>query len=225
MTVSIKKDYDVRLVNRKEIRAFIEKWHYSGTINGVKGTYCFGLYDTTNQVGWWNLDNLVGAMIYGKLGMANAWRKYAEDESEVLELRRLCCIDDTPKNTESYFIGKTLRILKNINPELKCIVSYADTNYNHEGTIYKASNFEYKGKTSKGKVIVAKDGSVYHDRAIRTTYDVTGELKPFAIRLLKELEDGEAQYKVTKPKNIYVYDLRNKKYTYKLRAKKKMNRC
>ena len=29
-----------------------------------------------------------------------------------LELRRLVCIDDTPKNTESYFIGRTFKLLK-----------------------------------------------------------------------------------------------------------------
>ena len=55
---------------------------------------------------------LIGAMIYGKIAMADVWKKYADNESDLIELRRLCCIDDTPKNTESYFIGKTLKWLK-----------------------------------------------------------------------------------------------------------------
>ena len=88
-------------------------------------------------------------MIYGPLGMANAWRKYGESESDVIELRRLCCIDATPKCTESYFIGKTQRWLKK-NTNYKIIVSYADAYHGHRGTIYKATNFKYEGLTSPG---------------------------------------------------------------------------
>ena len=40
-----------------------------------------------------------------------------------MELRRLVCIDDTPKNTESYFIGKTLRWLKH-NTDVEVVVSF-----------------------------------------------------------------------------------------------------
>ena len=57
-------------------------------------------------------DELIGAMIYGRLAMANQWKKYSDKIDDVIELRRLCCIDDTPCNTESYFIGRTLRWLK-----------------------------------------------------------------------------------------------------------------
>jgi Fe-S cluster biosynthesis and repair protein YggX len=55
---------------------------------------------------------MIGAMIYGKIAMANVWKKYVKKETDLIELKRLCCIDNTPKNTESYFIGNTLRYLK-----------------------------------------------------------------------------------------------------------------
>lgn len=142
-------------------------------------------------------------MIYGRLGMANAWRKYGEKENEVLELRRLVTLDSTPKNTESYFIGHTLRWLKR-NTDVKVIVSYADPNYGHEGTIYRATNFEHVGMTSPGRVI-NHNGRRYHDKAIRTKYK--GELKPFAKRLKDALESGEAHYEKQKPKHIYVKHL------------------
>lgn len=191
------KEFKVRLVERSVIKDFVETWHYSKSINGVKASHCFGLYHG---------DVLIGAMIYGTLGMANAWKKYGDSEDKVLELRRLCCIDDTPKNTESYFIGRTLRFLKQ-NTTVESIVSYADCNQGHEGTIYKASNFRYLGKTSSGRVIIRKsDGRQYHDKAIRTKYK--GELKPFARKLKEQLENGEAYYKNTVGKNIYLYKLR-----------------
>lgn len=186
----------VKPVLRSEVTKFIEEWHYSGSINGVMGTYLFGLYDE---------EKLIGAMIYGSLGMANAWKKYAKLPGDVIELRRLCCIDDTPKNTESYFIGKTLRWLRQ-NTNIKIIVSYADANHGHSGIIYQATNFTYLGKTSPGKVIRRlSDGKEYHDKAIRTKYK--GKLKPFAQRLKDQLENGEAIYDKTVGKNIYIKEL------------------
>jgi len=170
------KEMEVQPVKRSEIRSFIETWHYSKSINGVMDSYCFGLF--YNGV-------LIGAMIYGRLGMANAWKKYGEKEEDVIELRRLCCIDDTPKNTESYFIGHTLRWLRD-NTDIKTIVSYADCNYGHEGIIYKATNFTLLGKSSPGKIIVTDEGRIYHDKAIRTKYN--GKLKPFAQALKEKLE-------------------------------------
>lgn len=189
------RDYEVRLVERGDIRDFVEAHHYSKSINGMMSSYCFGLYAPD--------ETLAGAMIYGRLGMANTWRKYVEKEEDVLELRRLVTLDTTPKNTESYFIGHTLRWLRR-NTDVKRIVSYADPNHGHEGIIYKATNFTHVGMTSPGRVIIY-NGERFHDRAIRTKYK--GELKPFAKRLKYALEAGEAHYEKQKPKHIYVKDL------------------
>ncbi len=190
------KEYTIEQCQRNEIKEFIEKWHYSKSINGLMSSYCFKLLDG---------DKLIGAMIYGKLAMANAYKKYGDTQEDVIELRRLCCIDDAPKNTESYFIGRTLRWLKQ-NTKIKTVVSYADPEYGHSGIIYKASNFKLIGKTAKGRVIMF-DGKKYHDKAIRTCYN--GKLKPFALKLKQELENGNAYYKKTVGKNIYIYKLAN----------------
>lgn len=193
------RDFIVKPCVIKDIRDFVEQWHYSSSVNGLKLAQCFALYRG---------EELIGAMIYGRLGMANAWKKYASSKDDVVELRRLCCIDDTPKNTESYFIGSTIRWLKK-NSDFKVIVSYADTHYGHAGTIYKASNFTHVGMTAKGKVIKWGDRE-YHDKTIRTYYvNKYGEknLKPYAQRVKDALESGEAYYLVRPPKHIYVYNL------------------
>lgn len=194
------RSFKVSLCTRKEITSFVESWHYSKSINGVISDYCFKLEDEQG--------NLIGAMIYGRLAMASCWKKYVSEESHLLELRRLCCIDDTPRNTESYFIGKTLKWLAKNTNVLK-IVSYADRNFGHEGTIYKASNFSDGGDTSSGRVIVYQ-GKRYHDKCIRAKY--RGELKPFALRVKEALSKGEAYYLKTLPKHIYLYNL-NRKHT------------
>jgi len=189
------RNYKVELCARKDIKDFVEKWHYSQSINGLRIDYCFKLM---------NGNEMIGAMIYGKMAMANCWKKYADEEKDVIELRRLCCIDDTPRNTESYFIGKTLKWLKK-NTDIKKVISYADQTFGHTGIIYKATNFKHIGYTSAGRVILYKDKR-YHDKCIRTKNK--GELKPFAKEIKKALETGEAVYVKTKPKVTYLYDLR-----------------
>lgn len=196
--MSTVKTFLVTPCSRKEITDFIEYWHYSHNINGVISDYCFKLIHN---------GQMIGAMIYGRIAMANVWKKYTKKPEELIELRRLCCIDNTPKNTESYFIGKTLKWLKQ-NTSCKTVISYADETYGHTGVIYRASNFTHAGITSPGRMI-AYNNKLYHDKAIRTTYK--GNLKPFAKKLKEALETGEAKYTKTKGKHIYLYQLRRDK--------------
>ena len=193
------KQFTVDPCHIDDIRTFVERWHYSGNVNGIRITQCFALRDSSH---------LIGAMIYGGLAMANAWKKYGETEHDVIELRRLCCIDDTPKNTESYFIGKTLRWLRN-NTDHLTVVSYADTHHGHSGTIYKAANFTHVGMTPAGRIIRWGERE-FHDKTIRTYYvNKYGfkELKPFAVRLRDALESGDAYYCERPPKHIYLFHL------------------
>ena len=186
------KDFVATPCDRQEIKEFIEHWHYSNNVNGVNSPYCFKLLDK---------GDLIGAMMYGWISMAGVWKKYVSEEKHLIELRRLCCIDDTPKNTESYFIGRTLRWMKN-NTDIKKVISYADKTYNHEGGIYKASNFKHLGMTKKSKVIVWNN-KLYHEKTIRND-------RPYARRVKAAVDNGQAYYKDTLPKHIYMYELRRK---------------
>jgi hypothetical protein len=185
--------WKVRKTTRKEIEPFLETWHYSGSINGCISDFCYALLDSEGT--------MKGAMFYGRMAMANQWKRFADNESDVIELRRLACVDETPKNAESFFIGRSLRMLKK-EWGGKVIVSYADKEHGHGGTIYKAANFKCLGDTKGAKVII-HNGKRYHDKTIRTKYK--GELKPFARRLLSALETGDAYFKETAGKVTYVY--------------------
>ena len=195
----IVKNLQVKLVEAKEIKELVERIHYSHSINGLKLSYCFGLYHN---------EELIGGMIYGSLAMRNAYKPYSAEEKDIIELRRLAIIDNTPKNTESYFIGRTLRWLRK-NTDIKKVISYADSYYGHEGTIYKASNFQLVGKTSSGKMF-KWNNKLYHDKTIRTYYTNKAgikKLKPFAERLKIALENKEAETIITGSKNIFIYSL------------------
>lgn len=189
----------VKQLCRKDITTFIEQWHYSKSINGCISDFCFGLFNTENQ--------LVGAMFYGRMAMANQWNRFADKQENVIELRRLCCIDETPKNAESFFIARSIKLLKKLWGG-SVIVSYADKEFGHSGTIYKASNFKKLADIKGSKVIVFGDRT-YHDKSVRTKYK--GELKPFALRLIRALVDGSAYYKPTAGKSTYIYELKVRK--------------
>lgn len=192
------KDYTVKLVDRASIKDFVETYHYSKNINGCISDYCFALYDN---------DKVIGAMFYGRMAMRDQYKRFSNDETKVIELRRLCCIDDTLFNTESYFIGKTLKMLETIWRKDGIVVSYADKEHAHVGTIYKASNFKMIGEIPGAKVILWK-GKQYHDKSIRTKYK--GVLKPFALRLQAALDSNEAVYHKTLGKYTFIYYLDKK---------------
>lgn len=227
-SVSSPREYDVRLVDRAEIRGFMDTWHYSHTINGLHASYCFGMYYR---------DAMIGAMIYGGMAMRGQSVKYWDDrvreayddgligyndaDRTVIELRRLACIDDTVRNAESYFIGRTLRWLKRnaTATGIRTVISYADERFRHHGTIYQAANFTHVGMTPAGRVIIldepsaedvkAGDGIVrrfYHDHILRVRDD-GGKLKPVAIRLRRALVEGRAHYERTTGKHVYEYRL------------------
>ena len=121
-----------------------------------------------------------------------------------MELRRLVCVDDTPTNTESYFIGQTFRWLKQ-NTDIEVIISFADQHYGHSGVIYKATNFEYLGETAPARVLMV-DGKEYHSRSLNQ------HRRPYGRELKRRYDEGDENifFISRKPKHIYVYYLTRK---------------
>ena len=200
-------EYTVEQIPRKSIVGFIEKHHYSHNVNGVQSIYHFGLFREGN----FGLPTMIGAMMYAYPSMPSTAAKYNPiNPDKCLELRRLVCIDDTPKNTESYFIGQTFRWLKEYT-DMEVIVSFADTHYGHDGVIYKATNFEYLGETSKGQVLMV-DGKEMHSRSMNQ------KKRPYSREIKRRYDNGDENifFKDRSPKKIYVYYL-NKKIKRKIK--------
>lgn len=100
-------------------------------------SFAFGLMDG---------ERIVGVIIYGTPSSAPLRSGICgpEEKNNVIELTRLWIEDGTPKNTESYLIGNTLRL---VNKEI--IVSYAEIEQGHVGTVYQATNWIYTGLSAK----------------------------------------------------------------------------
>jgi len=205
-------EFTIEPVHKRAVTSFIEKWHYSHYAGGIQHKQCFALYSPDGPFG---LPRMIGCMIYGQPAMPETAAKYHPDNPlRCWELRRLCCIDDTPTNTESFFIGKTLRWLKQ-NTDTEVIISYSDLEQGHEGVVYKASNFINLGQTGGGKVLIV-DGKQYHPRSLNNIHRPYGRAlkRRWDAKQAGNKDDG-MYFSDTKPKNIYVYYL-NKKVKKKM---------
>jgi len=78
-----------------------------------------------------------------------------------------------PKNSESRFIGVTIRILRKMFL-VKGIVTYADDSQGHKGVIYKAAGFSLLGMTKPQKDFWV-NGRIKHRGK---TKGIQGERKP-----------------------------------------------
>ena len=194
-------DFTVEEIPRKSVVKFIEKHHYSHNVNGVQSLYHYGLFTEGN----FGIPKMIGAMMYAHPSMPATAAKYNPiNPDKCLELRRLVCIDDTPKNTESYFIGQTFKLLKQTT-DMEVIVSFADQHHGHTGVIYKATNFDYLGETAKGRILMV-DGKEMHSRSLNQLD------RPYGRELNRRYKAGDENifWKKTNPKHIYVYYLNKK---------------
>ena len=200
-------EFTIEPVVKKAVTGFIEKHHYSHYAGGIQHKQCFALYSPDGMFG---LPRMIGAAIYGQPAMPDTAKKYHPDEPlRCWEMRRLCCIDDTPTNTESFFIGQTIKWIRQ-NTDVQVIISYSDLNQGHEGTIYKATNFVHLGETSPSKVLMV-DGKEYHPRSMNNKH------RPYGRELKRRYDNKDENifYVDKKPKNIFAYYL-NKKLKKKM---------
>lgn len=178
------------------VRSFLRKWHYSDYVN-IQEKHTFGLF----REGVF-LPELVGICIYTRpAGPSAAQKYYPQDPDKCLELRRLCLVDDTPKNAESFFVSRTLKWLRK-NTDWKFVVSYADPEQGHKGIIYRAANFKYEGITAPGSSLLV-DGKPFHIRTL-TMLD-----RPYGVEINERYKAGDPGVQIikTEPKHIYTYQL------------------
>lgn len=95
-------------------------------------------------------ETLIGCIVYGTPVGRCAAGSISDQirPNEVYELTRLW-IADIPgcKNIESYCIGQSFEWLRQNRPQIKALISYADNEAGHVGTIYQSTNWIYQGNS------------------------------------------------------------------------------
>ena len=92
---------------------------------------------------------------------------------DYLEIGKLCLNDALPKNSESYFISNTIKMIKKIMPNIKIIYTWADGMMGKPGYIYQATNFLYGGYITTDRYI-SDIGEQIHPRRSRQIINIGG---------------------------------------------------
>jgi len=187
--------YSIRLINKNIAKSLIIKNHYSHKWSSCR--YAIGLFDGLN---------LIGVAIYGfPVGRQTVKSiTFSLENNEVLELTRLWLIDEAPKNSESYFLGKTFQWLRK-NTNIKVLISYSDPMQDHLGVIYQATNWLYQGNNTmliKG-YLHKINGQIMHPRTVVALY---GTIKEADIKKI----DPDYERIEMKKKHRYLYILHNR---------------
>lgn len=125
--------YAVAPIEKDLANALVIRHHYLHRKPNT--SHAFGLFDDAGSC--------VGAVTFGVPASRHLQKSMCPDDPGlVMELNRLWCHDSCPRNTESFFVSRALKLL----PPL-LVVSYADTAWGHTGIIYRALNFHYAGWT------------------------------------------------------------------------------
>jgi hypothetical protein len=130
-------EYQIEKVTSQEATKMVVENHYLH--RRASAMFCFGLFEQ---------EEMIGCVIYGKPASPSLCVGVCgkEESNNVIELTRLWIKDETPKNTESFFIGRTLRLLPK---DKDIIVSYAEIDAGHVGTVYQATNWIYTGMSDR----------------------------------------------------------------------------
>lgn len=130
--------YIVQQCSYHEIKSLIETKHYLKRRPQV--TDCYVLFDTQERVA-------VGGLTIGKPASNSLCVEVcgAEAKQFVYELNRLY-VNDGVDFAESKFIAEALGMFYRTFGNA-ILVSYADTDLGHIGSVYQASNWIYTGKT------------------------------------------------------------------------------
>lgn len=194
--------YTVREVTREECEPFILHIHYAKRWPSI--SYAYGLFN--------DVDMIIGVVTYGTPPSAPLRRGIAGDEhiGDVLELNRLClCFNEY--NEASFLISKSLKLL----PKGKIIVSFADCSQDHNGCVYRASNFTYHGLSAKRTDWALKSKPHLHGQTVADEFRGKSDRG----KLMRE-KYGEDFYLKPRPrKHRYIYITGGSKFKKKLQPK------
>lgn len=184
-------DYKVKKIPCKQAKEYIIKNHYSHGCHNAPSP-CYGLFDG---------ENLIGVLMFATPCSENVRASVFGEEykSCVIELHRLHILDVTPKNTESWFISKCLKLLVQDKPQIKAVISFSDLTEGHSGIIYQATNAFRCGQTGKATFYIDQNGRLRHPRQC-------------GVNITKEMAKEKGWQPVKRgAKNRYIYILGNKK--------------
>ena len=164
-------------------------WHYSKAMPSGKAV----------KIGVWEYGKFIGCILFGLGANMNLSKLFGLKNTEVCELTRIALTKH--KTPVSRLIRISLKMLKQSNPGLELVVSYADRDQGHEGKIYQASNFIKHGQSFDEHYLMF--GKKCHPRSVNAKYGTR------SIPRLLKVDPSLTKIK-TKGKIRYIYWLKKR---------------
>ena len=127
-------------------------WHYSRTIPTGKNNY----------IGVWEDNQYIGAIIFGLGATGTMGKPYGLTTFQIAELVRVALTKH--KTPVTKMVAFAIKLLKNKNPGLRILISFADPYHGHNGSIYQAGNWFYTGASGVGDMYLLPNGELVHPR-------------------------------------------------------------
>lgn len=132
-----KADLKIDWATHEAAKHACENWHYSKCLPTGK----------LLKVGVWENGRFIGVVLFGRGASPHLGTKFNLTQIQICELVRIAMRDH--KSPVSKVMAIAIKFLKQKNPSIKLIVSFADPNQGHHGGIYQATNWIYSGKSSE----------------------------------------------------------------------------
>jgi len=114
----------------------VENWHYSRILPTGKIV----------KIGVWENDKFIGCVLFSRGASPNLGTALNLDQTQICELTRVALTKH--EAPVSQILVLALKELKDSNPGLECVISFADPKEGHKGGIYQATNWIYTGQSN-----------------------------------------------------------------------------
>lgn len=135
----------------------VEHWHYSKSLPTPPLV----------KVGVWEEDVFIGCVLFSRGANNNLGRPYGLECTEVCELTRVAL--NQHKTPVSRIVAIAIKMLRLHAPGIRLIISFADANEGHIGTIYQAGGWLYCGRSKSTPKYQDKQGRQWHQRQVSKT--------------------------------------------------------
>lgn len=135
----------------------VEKWHYSKSLPPPPMLH----------IGAWEDRRFIGCVLFARGATGELMTPYGLKSTEGCELVRIALTRH--RTSVSRVVAIALRLLKQSNPGLRLVVSFADPAQGHYGGIYQAGGWIYAGQTAGSSMYRDASGKLWHERMISPT--------------------------------------------------------
>lgn len=155
-----KADLRIDWATHEAAKYACENWHYSRCLPSS--------LQKRVAVGAWENERFVGVVVFGHGANPQIGAPYGLTINECVELTRIA-LKPNHASPVSRIVRFALKFIKESQPKLRLIVSYADQAQGHHGGVYQAGNWIYVG-SMKGVPSLLYKGKVWHAKALRTSF-------------------------------------------------------